>query len=115
MVIKIAIKDRIKELRKMQQMTQAEFGEKIFVSRSLISSYEKGIKPIPNRTLETICNAFNVNKQWLLHGKGDIYIDKLEGYVASEKSKKFVKLFLELDEEDQDFIIDATKRILKKE
>ncbi|CZR95875.1 Helix-turn-helix domain protein [Clostridioides difficile] len=109
------IKDRIKELRKIQQMTQSEFGEKIFVSRSLISAYEKGIKPIPNRTIETICNSFNVNKQWLLTGEGDIYIDELEGYTTSEKSKKFVKLFLELDEEDQDFIIDATKRILKKE
>ncbi|MCC0647806.1 helix-turn-helix transcriptional regulator [Clostridioides sp. ZZV15-6598] len=96
-------------------MTQTQFGNKIFVSRSLISSYEKGIKPIPNRTIETICNVFNVNKQWLLSGDGDIYIDELESYVASEKSKKFVKLFLELDEEDQDFIIDATKRILKKE
>lgn len=65
------MQDRIKKIRKDAGLNQAEFGEVIGATRSMIASYEGG-KVIPDAAKRMlICEKFNVNPDWLEHG-GDL-------------------------------------------
>ena len=69
------MKNRIKLLRKDLKLTQKEFGDAIKVSNSNISNIEHGSVTLTDRNIYEICSKFNVNKDWLKHGIGDVYID----------------------------------------
>ena len=69
------MKNRIKLLRKDLKLTQKEFGDAIGVSNSNISNIENGSVNLTDRNIYEICSKFNVNKDWLKHGIGDVYID----------------------------------------
>ena len=69
------MKNRIKLLRKDLKLTQNEFGDAIKVSNSNISNIENGSVNLTDRNIYEICSKFNVNKDWLKHGIGDVYID----------------------------------------
>ena len=68
-------KNRVKILRKNLKLTQKEFGDAIGVSNSNISNIENGSVNLTDRNIYEICSKFNVNKDWLKHGIGDVYID----------------------------------------
>ena len=68
-------KNRVKILRKKLKLTQKEFGDAIGVSNSNISNIENGSVNLTDRNIYEICSKFNVNKDWLKHGIGDVYID----------------------------------------
>ena len=69
------MKNRIKLLRKDLKLTQKEFGDAIKVSNSNISNIENASVNLTDRNIYEICSKFNVNKDWLKHGIGDVYID----------------------------------------
>lgn len=69
------MKNRIKLLRKNLNLTQKEFGDAIKVSNSNISNIENGSVNLTDRNIYEICSKFNVNKDWLKHGIGDMYIN----------------------------------------
>lgn len=69
------MKNRIKLLRKDLKLTQKEFGDAIKVSNSNISNIENGSVNLTDRNIYEICSKFNVNKDWLKYGIGDMYID----------------------------------------
>ncbi|MDW8136256.1 MAG: XRE family transcriptional regulator [Thermodesulfobacterium sp.] len=70
------IGEKIKKLREKLGMTQAEFAQKIFLSRSRLSELEAGKGNPSNPTIEAICSVFKVNKDWLLHGEGPIFVEE---------------------------------------
>lgn len=64
---------RIKLIRTYKKLTQSRFGEKLGVSRDVISNYESGrVNPKP-LFINHLCTSFNINKDWLLNGTGNIY------------------------------------------
>lgn len=67
--------ERIKEIRKMLDMTQAEFSSKIGLSRNFIAQIETGAKMPSDRTISDICREFCINKEWLLTGEGEPTIE----------------------------------------
>lgn len=70
------LSERIKQIRKTENLTQAKFGEKLGVSRDVISSFESGrINPKP-LFINHLCASFNINKDWLLNGTGYMYNSK---------------------------------------
>lgn len=70
--------DRIKELRKeLLKLTQAEFGERLGVSRSVINNIERNVLARPDQKLslyKLICSEFNVREEWLLNGTGEVFM-----------------------------------------
>ena len=52
---------KIKNLREKNGMTQTELAEKIGVSKSVISAYEKGIRKPSQKVLELIADTFGVS------------------------------------------------------
>jgi len=69
MAVKSTFAERIKELR--GNMKQAEFGEKVGVSRGAISYYENGSRTADIEILEKICREYSVTSDWLL-GLSDV-------------------------------------------
>ena len=66
---------RIKQLRKMLDLSQEEFGKKIGKSASAIARYESGSREIDESTLKLIAKEFNVNEEWLKTGEGEMFAE----------------------------------------
>lgn len=68
--------DRIKELRKSNNLSQVEFGKRIGVSGATISTSESGKTTPDEQTIRAICSEFNVNRDWLVDGVGEMKVQK---------------------------------------
>lgn len=66
------MKNRIKTFRQSLGLSQAEFGKRLRLAKTTVCGYETGIKPIPERTVQSICSIFPVNSQWLINGTGEM-------------------------------------------
>lgn len=64
---------RIAELRKELGLTQAEFSQKISLSRTGLASIERGVNNITDRTISDICRVFGVSEYWLRDGEGPMF------------------------------------------
>lgn len=56
----MAFPEKLKSLRLKHKLTQTELGEKLYVSRSTISNYEKGEFEPNFQTLIEISKLFNI-------------------------------------------------------
>ena len=63
------MKERIRKLRKLLELSQAEFAHKIGVNPSTVSVWERDGK-VPELKINEICRVYGINKEWLLTGKG---------------------------------------------
>ncbi len=68
----IQLTDRIKKIRKLTNLSQLLFAERIGVSRSHISKIETGSVVPSNQLIKSICREFGVREKWLREGKGRI-------------------------------------------
>lgn len=67
------MKNRIKQIRKDNKLTQVEFGERIGVKGNTITNYENGLRNPTDAVIKAICREFGVNDDWIRNGKGDMY------------------------------------------
>ncbi len=64
------MKERLKRLRLILNLSQEAFGKRINITRSHISSLENGARNITDRIISDICREFNVNEHWFRTGEG---------------------------------------------
>lgn len=83
------IRSRLKELRKaLNEVTQAKFGEKMGLNANTISGYERtGV--VPKSAIVSICQTYNVNREWLETGVGEMFVRKPETQSPEEFAKSF--------------------------
>lgn len=67
------MKDRIKELRSVLNLSQKDFANSIAVQQSAVSMMERGTLPVSDRVITTICLAHGIDEHWLRTGEGDMY------------------------------------------
>lgn len=103
------VPNRIRYLRKKcLNMSQTEFGKRLGVSRSVINNIELGVLARPDQKLpllKLMCREFNVNEDWLLHGKEPIFVQpktfSLDKYVkengGTELELEIVKAYFSID------------------
>lgn len=63
---------KLLELRKALGLTLAKFAERIGTTAAAISNWEHGEK-IPDVRVYQICKEFNVNREWLETGVGEMF------------------------------------------
>lgn len=69
------MKERLIELRKRLKMSQTEFGKRIGLTVSSVSSIEVGSRDIQERHIKLILSAFpQVNEDWLRTGAGQMFL-----------------------------------------
>lgn len=67
------MKERLKELRKKLHLTQRELAEKIGVSLTQISDWERGRFALSSARIAQICAALHVRREWFETGEGDVF------------------------------------------
>jgi len=68
--------ERISELRKLEDLSQKDFARTIHISQAALSQIESGKTSIAMSTLYSIIDKFNVNADWILFGRGEMYKEK---------------------------------------
>lgn len=115
--------ERIRELRKSLKLSQAAFGEKLGVSRSVISNIELNVLARPEQKLSLIklmCKEFSVNEDWLLFGNEPVFVEpdtfSLDNFVkqhgATEIDLQIVKTYFELPPEVRALLIERFRNVL---
>ena len=84
----ITINTRIKELRKVLRYKQAEFGEQIGVKDSAVGRMEQEGSSVTEQSIMLICEKFNVRRDWLVNGEGEMY-DSRENSMFADFAKRF--------------------------
>jgi len=67
------INQRIKKLRKVLDLTQQAFADRLGISRGNIATYETREGSPGNSVIALICREFGVNEAWLRTGKGEMF------------------------------------------
>ncbi len=89
------MKDRLKKIRKELDLTQQAFADRLGVKRNTVGQWECGINPLTDQTINSICREFNVNKDWLRNGTGEMFIQ----LTRDEQIEAFIGAMM-ADEED---------------
>lgn len=84
------INERVKYIRKSNNLTQKDFSIRIRVKQNTVSYMEKNGSTVTEQNIFTICNEFDVNVDWLKEGKGDIW----KQLTDSQKVMKYTAMLL---------------------
>lgn len=100
--------DRIKAVREAYRLTQREFGERLGVSRDVISNLEYERVQPKDVFIRHICEMYNINEQWLKTGNGEMFLSDPE-----EKSRmdEALAIFGSLQPEFQDCALEQIRKL----
>ncbi len=108
------IGERLKLARKSKGITQDSLAEQIGSTRSVITNIEYGKVTEPQPlALNAICEVLNINKEWLMTGKGEMDV---QPKVIDKSTKILSEIYIlakQLSEEEQDYILDLIKTYQK--
>lgn len=115
--------ERIKRIRKMLDLTQQEFADRIGIKRNTIANYESGRNEPVDSVISLICREYGVNEIWLRTGDGEMFtpnpateLDALkERYGLSQAECSLIDVFVNMNEKDRktvlDFVVHAADSI----
>ena len=101
--------DRMKEIRLKLKLSQVEFSEMLFLSKSFYGAIEIGNKKINDRIIFIISKQFNVNTEWLKTGNGEMFI---EGKPDLRK-ERLLNIYNQLDDSLQNCLVEQSNILLK--
>ena len=126
-VSSMEFKDRLKELRKAEKLTQREFADKLGIKRSTISNYDIGRSEPSKSVISLICRTFSVSETWLRTGEGSMYTEDREekrvvafmsDALSSEPKdfrKRFISTLAELNSDEWSLLEKVVKIFAAKE
>lgn len=118
--------ERVRLLRKELSLTQSDFGKRVGVGKTAISKIEKNENSLTDRMFNSICREFNVNEDWLRHGKGEMFLpveDEVGEIVSKlvDESNPFYDLIIDimhtfnnLDDKGQEIICNFTADLVDR-
>ena len=78
------MKNRIKEIRKDNHLTQLQFAERIGLKQNSIAQIETGKRVPSEQVIVSICREFGVFREWLESGEGLKYKKSPSGGIEKE-------------------------------
>ncbi len=116
----MTLNERIKELRKLQRLSQKDFAETIGISQRSVSWGEQPGNNVPDNTIKNICMTFRVNEDWLRNGTEPMYIQaptfSLDKFVKDHGGTDFeleaMKAYFELDPDIRKMLVKHFKEHL---
>jgi len=66
---------RVRKVREALHLLQTEFAAKINMHSSYLSEIENGTRKVGQKIILKIASAYNINLNWLLMGKGPMFIE----------------------------------------
>lgn len=115
--------ERVKEIRKTLNLTLEKFGEKIGSKKNTMSAIETGRNSLTDIMAKSICREFNVNYDYLMHGKGEMFSnlpqtvldDLCKQYNCDSLDKSLIECYLKLNASERQIIKNYIKDIQKAE
>ena len=122
------INNRIKQLRRLLNLSQKDFSEKLGIGLSTLSMLEINKRKVLERHINLICKVFSINEDWLRYGTEPIFknenkdedniLKTLEKHGVKPYALTLIKTYIDMDDKSKeifekyiDTIID--KRIAK--
>ena len=105
---------RVRKIRLQKGISQEQFGELIGIKKAAVSKIENGDNSLSRRNLISIYKQYNINEEWLLYGKGEMFIPEsreneirafFENALSSDTDlakiqRKFINTLISLDKEE---------------
>ena len=104
------LSNRIKAIRDALNLSQREFGEKLGVSRDVISNIEYNRVPLKKLLLRHICELYNVNQHWLETGEGDMFNGDPDEICKFDEA---FQIFKSLRPDFQDYALDQIRKLIE--
>jgi transcriptional regulator with XRE-family HTH domain len=104
----VSVNARIKAVRKTLRLSQRAFCKGIFLSQGFYAQIEGGIKKANERICELISHKYNVNKEWLLTGKGEMF----SGPAPDVELEKLIEIYKELNPLFREYVMLQIKQLL---
>lgn len=82
------VKDRLKEIRRVLNLKQREITEKLEIHITQYSAWETGKESVPRARIYQICKEFNVRREWLETGDGEMFEPKPDARLIGEFSNR---------------------------
>lgn len=67
---------RLKKVRKTLGLSQKEFAGYLGITQSAYSMIENGSRLFSEKYIRLVCTTFNINKEWLEYGEGEMILQK---------------------------------------
>jgi len=104
-----SVHERIKEVRLKLGISQVDFSKRIFFSKSLYGEIEIGNRKVNDRVIQLVSTQFNVNKEWLKTGTGEMFSSP----PPDMRLEKLIEIYNELDGTLRDCLIEQSGILLK--
>ncbi len=89
--------ERIKNIRLGLRLSQDKFGEGLGITKQYVSNIENGVALMSNEKLTSLLLNFNVNINYILSGKGDVFLGvEQEDEEVDELEQKIQKVVLNM-------------------
>jgi len=102
------VSNRIKAVREALKLSQREFGEKLGVSRDVISNIEYNRVAPKELLLRHMCELYHVNPHWLETGDGEMFLDDPD---ETSRLEEALKIFKSLRPEFQDYALEQIRKL----
>ena len=106
----MVINERLKTIRTALKLSQREFSKGIFFEQSAYARMEQGQTRLNERIIELICAKYQVSREYLKNGKGEMFSG---GKGPDIKLEQLNRLFDELNPLFQDYMLLQAKELLK--
>lgn len=96
--------ERIKQVRKLKNLSQSAFGEPFGASRDMINNVENGRAAVSDMMIAAICRTYNVDEVWLRTGAGEPFpvksrkdvLDEYIGQLSEGQRSDIEQMLIEL-------------------
>ncbi|MDR2588263.1 MAG: helix-turn-helix domain-containing protein [Spirochaetales bacterium] len=99
----------MKALRLALGVSQTDFSKRLFTSKGFYGDMENGKKNINERYIHIIATQFNVNKEWIKTGKGEMF----HGKPPDVRLEKLIEIYNELDGSLRECLVEQSGVLLK--
>lgn len=100
--------NRIKAVRELLGLSQREFGERLGVSRDVISNLEYNRVQPKELLIRHICEQYSVHDKWLRTGEGDIFFEEKR---LNKRLEEAISIFNDLEPDFQDYALEQIKKL----
>jgi transcriptional regulator with XRE-family HTH domain len=103
---------RLKDLRKVLGLNQAEFSARLEMAQNSYSQVETGKIALTEKNIKLICVIFGVNEAWLKTGAGEMFIAK--DLAETTEERELLGIFRRLTEDMKEFFLNMGRELVKK-
>jgi transcriptional regulator with XRE-family HTH domain len=100
---------RLKTVRETLNLTQKSFARSIFISTSYYANIEAGHRQVFDKIIDSVCKVYNVNKNWISTGKGQMFSEN----PPDIRLQEMIDIYQRLNPHFQGYILDQIRALDK--